>query len=134
MKRLLPSVLFVFAACTLFAEERGGVVTDGNSLVEGIRVLRKAESGAKLTGNEDMMMAATVGYLQRFLGCSVAWSAVDKASPIKLPEKGIPIIQLCSVVDKYLSQNPGKLHESAYLLVFVAMMESFPNPLYKKQP
>lgn len=134
MKRLLPFVLLMLAVCNLFAEERGGVVTDGNSLVEGIKVFRKAEAGTKLTGNEDMMMAATVGYLDGFLASSMAWSGIDRASPFKLPENGIPIIQLLSVVEKYLSDNPGKLHESAGLLVLVAMRENFPNPLYKKSP
>lgn len=133
MKLLLSSILLLVSiSCNLFAGERGGVVTDGNSLVEGITAFRKVEAGTKLTGNEDMNMAATVGYLNGYLASSIAWSGIDKASPFKLPEEGIPIIQLLRVVEKYLSDNPGKLHEPAAVLVFVAMNESFPNPVYKK--
>lgn len=134
MKLLFSSILIVFLACNLSADERGGVVTDGNSLVEGIRAFRKVEAGAKLTGNEDMNMAASVGYLNGFLACSMAWSGINKASPFKLPDDGIPVIQLLGVVEKYLSNNPGKLHEPAALLVFLAITDSFPNPLYKKSP
>lgn len=134
MKLLYSSILIAFLTCNLSAAERGGVVTDGNSLVEGIKAFRKVEVGAKLTGNEDMNMAATVGYLNGFLACGIAWSGINKASPFKLPDDGIPTIQLLSVVEKYLSNNPGKLHEPAALLVFWAITESFPNPLYKKLP
>jgi hypothetical protein len=132
MKRFLPFALIVLAACNVFAEERGGVITDGNSLAEGIRALKKVEAGKPLTGNEDMMVAAATNYLSGFLASSQIWSSLGKIPPFKLPDNGIPVIQFVRVVEKYLSDNPRKLHEQATVLVFAALIENFPDPAYKK--
>jgi hypothetical protein len=132
MKRFLPFALIVLTSYASLAEERGGAITDGNSLIEGIRALRKVEAGEQLTGNEDMMMAAATNYLSGFLASSQIWSSLGKIPPFKLPDNGIPVIQFVRVVEKYLSDNPGKLHERATVLIFAALIENFPDPAYKK--
>ena len=124
------SVLVILAfTCVAKAEWE---VTDGNSLARGMALVKRAQASGVLTADEKNTALSTVNYLRGFLGSSSLWSRIDKASPFKFPQDGIPTIQLEKVVDKYFANHPEKLHESADFLVYLALMESFPNPVFKK--
>src|ERR1035437_6062974 len=128
MKFLLVLALLVFASGAKAEWE----VTDGNSLARGIAVFKKAELNGTLTADEKNTALFTVNYLRGFSGSSLIWSKIDKASPFKLPEDGIPTIQLIKVVKKYFASHPEQLHESADFLVYMALVESFPNLVFQK--
>jgi hypothetical protein len=125
-QRLLAILLF---ASLCQAEDRYGV-TDGNSLLQGIRLYRK--SVASLSREEAFEVRVKMEYLRGFLDCSVSVSEFDPHSPFKLPEHGIGMDQFIQVVEKFLSDNPQLLHLPSNRLLLAALGKNFPNPSFKK--
>jgi hypothetical protein len=132
MKLLRTSLLLLLVTTAVLSAEDYGFITDGNSLSHGIELYRKAKAGAHLTSEELVAIGSASGFLNGFVTSSHLLSIIDPAAPFKLPDDGISTLQALKVVEKYLADNPGKLHESAGILVLLALKESFPNPAYKK--
>ena len=108
-------------------------LTDGNSLVEGIKTLRRAEAHESLTNDEIVVASMTAGYLRGFLDSSIRWSEVDQTSLFKLPERGIPLSQFIQVIEKFLTDSPQTLHLPADGLILQVLVKDFPNPALKKK-
>ena len=102
-------------------------LTDGNSLLRAVSLMKRAENRAELTTEEQMSAFNAFGYLEGFLNSSKMWERLDKACPFQLPE-GISVGQLVEVVDKELSNHPEMLDKPASVLVFIALVDSFRNP------
>jgi hypothetical protein len=111
-------------------------LTDGNSLIEGIKTLRRAEAHENLTDHEIIVASVTAGYLRGFLDSSIRWSEVDQDSLFKLPEHGIPLPQFVQVIEKFLTEitdKPQLLHLPADGLILEVLVKDFPNPALKKK-
>jgi hypothetical protein len=97
---------------------------DGNSFIQGIKTLRRAEAHESLTNDEIMIASVTAGYLRGFLDSSIRWSEVDQNSLFKLPERGIPLPQFVQATtgasDIRLTQGHGSTIQSHILDPFDA--------------
>jgi hypothetical protein len=125
-------LLAIFLFASVCQAETAWTITDGNSLSQGIKMLRRWEAHESLTHDERINTLITVAYLRGFLDSSIRWSEVDADSPFKLPQHGIPRTQFIQVVEKFLTDNPQILHLPSGGLLLEALVKNFPNLTLKK--
>jgi hypothetical protein len=124
-------MLFVFSLSASFAAEQSGF-TDGISVQQGIRLIKRGLDNGAMTKQEEKEAYFAMGYFAGFMGQTAIWAKIDRVCPIRLPENAISALQLIEITDKYLSAHPDQLHESAELLIYLALMDSFGDPRYPK--
>jgi hypothetical protein len=107
-------------------------ITDGNALLRVLRLADRIDDRVEPLSELDRVSAFhALGYMRGFLGCGFAFSQVDPKAPFKLPADGIPVSQFVKIVEKYLSDYPERLHESADALIFGALTKAYPNPVFQ---
>jgi hypothetical protein len=106
--------------------------TDGNSLARTIKVIHRMDT-LDFSTAEGRDALTLQGYFAGFLDSSREWRR-DSTIEIKFPPglDYLTVGQLTAVVEKYLTEHPEELHLKGWLLVFLALKESFPNPDYRK--
>jgi hypothetical protein len=132
MKHIQFVAIFAFLSATLaYAEsEPPRPITDGNSLFEGLRLMKSAQSGVRISQKQGEEAVAAMSFLQGFLGGCGVWQAMGNGMPFRLPKEGLGPMQWIRVVDKYLGDHPERLQEKADLLCILALRDNFPNPDY----
>jgi len=126
--------IFSFA-CICQAEAFEWTITDGNSLIEGLKIIKRMNAHENLTDGEIKVAYLTGGYLRGFSDSSLQWSQIDQNSLFKLPKHGIPLPQFVQVIEKFLTDNTGKpqlLQLPADGIILAALVEDFPNPALQK--
>src|SRR5438067_8214815 len=109
-------------------------LTDGNSIMQGVKTLRRVEAHENLTADETVVASKTAAYLRGFLDSSTAWSKVEQNSLFKLPEHGITVAEFLPAIEKFLTKSADKpqvLELPAGGLLLAVLVEYFPNPALK---
>ena len=106
------------------------IVDDGMSLKRFAMVMEKVTKGEKLTDREDCLMANGSGYLIGFIEACSYGKAMGASFPQMIPAN-VSVGQLAIMIDKFLSEHPEKLNESAIEIVGEVTAKAFPNPKFK---
>lgn len=105
---------------------------NGQQLLESSKCYQAQEKGEKCYSLKYGLVDPTIGtfeYMSYIVGVVDSMLIYDT---LTFP-KGVTGEQLFAIVDKYLATNPGRLHQSAAVLVMEAMKEAFP-PDQKRRP
>jgi len=115
MKRV--SSLIVLAAMILFTSlDSSAEFYDGNKLVQDMREHEKAERSDPSANH--LQGAFYMGYVA---------GVYDALSSSLSPPESVTIGQLCSIVGKYLKENPEKWTMPANVLIWDALQKAFPK-------
>ena len=128
--------LAIFLFGSICQAEAAWSITDANSLIQGIKTIRRSEAHESLTNDEIIIASITAGYLRGFLDCSIRWSEVHRESLFKLPEHGIPLAQFVQLIEKFgteITDKPQLLRLPANGLILEVLVKDFPNPALKKK-
>jgi hypothetical protein len=117
MKKILPAVCLI--TILLSTTAIAFPYRTGNDLFEGWREYHKDEEGRRANKIES---AFYIGYVM---------GAIDKSITVKIPAE-VTVGQLCSIVGKYIDDNPGSLTLRAGVVIEKAVYEVFPDPIIKK--
>lgn len=100
----------------------------------GMEALRGAKNVVAMTEKKDLspedMVDASywLGYFGGINDAVIATCAIFEKEPLySIPPEGIQAEQIALIVDKYLSENPEKLHLPARACVIVALGLAFPR-------
>src|SRR6266404_4265596 len=102
MKHIQLLILLTLSTTFAYAESPRPV-TDGNSLYEGLRLMKNAQGGVKISQKEGEEAIAAMSFLQGFLGGFGVWEAMGTGMPFKLPKEGLGPTQWIGVMEKYLA-------------------------------
>jgi thymidylate synthase len=113
----LVSSLIVLAAMILFTPlDSSAEFYDGNKLVQDMREHEKAERSDPSANH--LHGAFYMGYVA---------GVYDALSSSFSPPENVTIDQLCSIVAKYLKENPQKWTLPASVLIWGALQKAFPK-------
>ena len=113
--RYFVVVISLFLSSSGFAEKESyGAYITGDKFIESCEEDNEASKqicAALISGTVDILSVL---------------EATDDYRPIYCKPDGVTIWQLRRVVTKYLQDNPSKLHSSAAMLTYLALIEAFP--------
>lgn len=92
--------------------------------MELLEIIKSYENG-KSTNTETPDALKNLYKYMYYFGYGKGLIIGDNARTICNPE-GVTGEQYMLIVEKYLKDHPEELHESAYLLIDIALMEAFP--------
>jgi hypothetical protein len=106
------------------------LITDGNSLSNGLRLFEKlSDQNQKITHDEMEAALCAVSYVNGFLyACGTLRTLGHIDLPFDLPERGIEVSQFVKMVEKYLNDHPQELHTPADFICYMTLAEGFPKP------
>lgn len=122
--KFIAAFAFLFIVTISYGET--GVITDGSSLAEGLRLFNRMEAHEKLTDTEMTSVAATVAYIDGFLDACRSWQLFPER-PFQLPKEGLTERQFMKILEKALNDHPDQLHKPAAVIVFVVLAGNFPK-------
>jgi hypothetical protein len=117
---------FAFLFMATIADGETGVITDGNSLAEGLRLFNRMEAHEKLTDSEMASVVVTAAYIHGFLDACRTWQLFPER-PFELPKEGLTDRQFMKMLEKALNDHPDQLHKPAAVIVFVVLAGNFPK-------
>lgn len=123
--KFISALAFLFIATISGGET--GVITDGNSLAEGLRLFNRMEAHEKLTDTEMTSVVATAAYINGFLDACRTWQLLPER-PFQLPKEGLTDRQFMKMLEKALNDHPDQLHTPAAVIAFVVLTGNFPKP------
>ena len=107
-----------------------GTVAQGS---EGARFLRacgaavKQQDGVSVSDQEMIESLWCIGYVSGFVdSLSISQSTGGGRQTVCLPQQGISNDQAIRIFVKYLRDNPGTLHETGRVLLYIALAKAFP--------
>jgi hypothetical protein len=117
---------FAFLFIVTISDGETGVITDGNSLAEGLRLFNRMEAHEKLTDTEMTSVGVTAAYIHGFLDACRTWQLFPER-PFELPKEGLTDRQFMKMLEKTLNDHPDQLHKPAAAIVFVVLAGGFPQ-------
>jgi len=108
---IIISAMVLCTSGNLFAQ-----IIDGNKLVADMREFEKAES-----------KDSTANYQQAYFFIGYVTGVYDSSDDVYFYPAKPTIAQICSIVSKYLKDNPDKLSRSADLIIIDALRQAFPK-------
>ena len=98
----------------------------GMDLLRACNTIIQAEEGQDVSMDDQLLSFYWTGYLGGFNDAAVLIGTGTSQKIYCLPPTGIENDQLVRVVKKYLDEHPEDLHQSARILVLLALSEAFP--------
>jgi Rap1a immunity proteins len=125
MMKALAFALLLSTSASLLAGT--GVITDGQSLADGLELYERSQAGTSVTWPEAAKATMSASYAQAFASACVVWQTkFPHEAPFRLPS-GLTPEQFVKIAHKYLKDHPDRLKERAEFLLYDAAVAAFPR-------
>lgn len=121
MKKVVLLLIVILTFSGVWAQTMSGV-----DLLRVCNAIIQSEEGKEVSVEDQLLSLYWTGYLAGFNEAAVLIGTSTSLGLYCLPPAGIENDQLVRVVKKYLDEHPEDLHETARVLILLALRGAFP--------